>query len=124
MILCLVDGDPVSLRYRFWRDGERLPLPLEAAEVPRALLRKGQRWRVEVTPFDFRLEVDGALASWAVPKGPTLSPAEKRLAMHVEDHPLEYGGFEGKIREGNYGAGTVMVWARGTFAVEGPLKAA
>ncbi|MGH7253591.1 MAG: DNA polymerase ligase N-terminal domain-containing protein, partial [Nitrospiraceae bacterium] len=101
--------------YRAKRSADRTPEPsgsVAAAPGRRFIIHQHAATRLH---FDLRLEMDGVLKSWAVPKGPSRNPADKRLAVHVEDHPIEYGDFEGIIPEGNYGAGAVIVWDRGLW---------
>src|SRR5436190_23458196 len=108
-------------RYRSMRDFSKTAEPAGAEKTKlsnrlRYVIQKHAATRLH---YDFRLELDGTFKSWAVTRGPSLDPHDKRLAVEVEDHPLDYGDFEGTIPKGEYGGGTVMLWDRGYWEPEG-----
>ena len=114
---------PYRAKRDFTKTGEPAgKLAIAAADYPRFIIQKHDASRLH---YDLRLEVDGVFKSWAVTKGPSLDPKDKRLAVEVEDHPLDYGDFEGTIPKGEYGGGTVMLWDRGFWSADNgdPLRA-
>src|SRR5437870_2640095 len=106
---------PKLAEYRKKRDPKKTPEPFGGRKRGQAPIFVVQRHDARRLHYDFRLERNGALASWAVPKGVPLEPGQQHLAVHVEDHPLDYASFEGEIPKGNYGAGLVEIWDSGTY---------
>ncbi|MCR5867260.1 DNA ligase D [Aquincola sp. J276] len=112
-----------NAKRNFQRTAEPAGLPAPQQEAPRPLAYVIQKHWASRLHYDFRLELDGVLLSWAVPKGPSFDPAVKQMAIQVEDHPLAYGSFEGTIPKGQYGAGTVIVWDQGSWEPVGDARA-
>ncbi len=116
-----VTSDDKLGRYHDTRHFSRTPEPAGRVDVGRSGARRFvvQRHRASRLHYDLRFEIDGVLVSWAVPRGPTLDPSARRMAVHVEDHPVEYAEFEGVIPAAEYGGGDVIVWDHGTWEPHG-----
>lgn len=109
--------------YKKKRDFSQTPEPVSAETKQEGkLIFVVQRHKATRLHYDFRLEMNGVLKSWAIPKGPSMNPKDRRLAMMVEDHPIDYANFKGIIPEGNYGAGIVEIWDHGTYALSSENK--